>query len=173
MPRALLRVASMPKQLDSTEQTKKFGPVQASLCASPSQFYMLFSKCSPYRSLEQNRSSDQMPDLYLEVRENEVRGLTAEQSDVIQSRHVFTEDYFERISLESDRPVGIVLPANRQRDMIDMLNSEVQIELQGSENSRLAEGLVATDGRFNTWLAAPEDQEDWAESIIPDSHKSA
>lgn len=137
---------------DGKDQTNKFGPVRASVQASPSKFYKLFSKCRPYQSLVENRSSSWMGDLYFEIREQEVRVLTTEQTGVIQSRHVFTEDYFDRIKLESDTPVGVFLNARRQRDRMDMLNDEIRIELQGPEGVSLADGLVATDGRLTSWI---------------------
>lgn len=157
--------AKAPKTVDQSRE--QYGSVQASLQASSEQLYMLFSKCSPYRTLEQNRSSDLMPDLYLEVREDEVVAMTAEQPGVIESSHVFTEDYFTRVNLESDTPIGFVVPANAQRNRVNLLGDEVRITIQGPDDCRLGDRLVVTDGCITSWAVAPDEHESKVKSIYP------
>jgi ParB-like chromosome segregation protein Spo0J len=93
------------------EKIEAYGPIQASFRTEPHRFKNILSKSSPFRSLDgASSAADEDPDVYIEIRESEVRMLTAEQPGMIHSHHFFSEDYFEEIALESDGPVGIAIP---------------------------------------------------------------
>lgn len=156
------------------EKMQTYGPVQASFQTDSRQFKLLLSKSSPLRKMErQKEDRKEFPDLYLEVSENEVRTHTSEQLHTVRSQHVFSDHYFEDVSLESDTSIGILIPSGLVDGMLGMVNDEIRIELRGSEDSSLAEGFVMTDGSLYTWIAAPNHHEDALEAINPDSRENA
>lgn len=141
------------------EKTEAYGPVQASFVTNKVKLRRLFEKSTPFRDLNEKPESEEGEelDLYLEVQEEEVRTMTSEQIHVIQSRHSFSDDYFEEITLKSDAPIGIVLDGDLMAHKTEILQGrKIRVELRGSGDSSLADGIVSTDGSLHAWIAAPE-----------------